>query len=124
MPRLLIISLFAAMLGCGSVSRVEGWAGGHVRAGVEGQEAIVVYQASRQGLRLQVDRSNIEHGTAVLWITVVGPDSGPREITPISLRWSASSGEAFDCVQVNMRLLASGTYKPAAAGCGPIQSMP
>lgn len=122
MMRVLVAALMvASVVGCGSVTRVEGWAGGPVSASVEDGQAVVTYDAPRAGWSLVVDRGRVDGDTALLWITAQGPSSGGLQTTPVRATWSPSDGGSIRCVQANIRVLRAGddkrNYLPAAVGC-------
>jgi hypothetical protein len=117
---LLMVCAAALGAGCGTVTKVQGWAGGRVRAGVEDGAAVVWYEAPRPGWTLTVDRSRVSGDTAVLWMTAAGQADGPLERTPITATWRPEDPAAFGCAQINLRLAGSDAYLPAAVGCGPL----
>ncbi|MDP6480006.1 MAG: hypothetical protein QGI75_08180 [Phycisphaerales bacterium] len=120
MKTILAMTIGALLVGCGTVSSVEGWAGGPVRAGVEDGTAVVRYEAPRPGWTLTVDRSKVTGDTAVLWMTATGQTGGPLERTPIVATWRPEDSAAFQCVQINLRLAGHDAYRPATVGCGPL----
>jgi hypothetical protein len=110
------------LAGCGTVTSVHGWAGGHVVAAVEDGQAVVEYQAPGKGWTLTVDRAKVDGGTAKLWITAHSGPIGGRANTPIVATWNPK-GAQIDCTQAYVRVERSGQdagdYLPAAIGCGP-----
>lgn len=115
-----MVSVAVLVGGCGTVTSVQGWAGGPVRAGVQHGAAVVQYEAPRPGWTLSVDRSKLTGDTAVLWITAAGATTGPLERTPITASWAPEESATFQCVQINIRLPGEADYLPAAVGCGPL----
>jgi hypothetical protein len=120
--RVLVAALMvASVIGCSSVTRVEGWAGGPVSAGIEDGQAVVTYHAPRAGWSLVVDRGRVDGDTALLWLTAKGPSSGDLKTTPVRATWSPDDGGSIHCVQANIRVLNAGdkksNYLPAAVGC-------
>jgi len=120
------VSLLAALMlvGCGSVTRIHGWAGGPVEAGTREDAAVVRYRAPRPGWTMKVDRGRLDGQTAILWVTATGQTDGPLERTAIETSWAAPEGETIECVQVNLRVLngeqSDRRYLAAATGCGPL----
>ncbi len=112
------------LTGCGTVTSVHGWAGGPVRSGLVGGEAVVEYEAPRPGWTLHVDRGEVNDNTAVLWVTAAGDSDGPLDRTATRVTWTDPNDGAFECVQVYLRIEGgtgrSATYLPAAVGCGEI----
>ena len=120
MKAILSIAIVVGGLGgCGTVSSVQGWAGGPVRAGVQDGTAVVRYEAPRPGWTLTVDRSKLAGDTAVLWITAAGATRGPLEPTPVTAYWRPHDSTIL-CAQVNIRLPGETDYVPAGVGCGPL----
>ncbi|MCP4760110.1 MAG: hypothetical protein GY894_08915 [Planctomycetes bacterium] len=122
-----VVGAFVAalvLIGCGSVTRIHGWAGGPVEVGTRGSAAVVRYQAPRPGWTMKVDRGRIDGQTAILWMTATGQADGPLDRTTIEASWTGPEGESFECVQVNLRVLAGDDanrqYLAAATGCGPL----
>lgn len=127
MIRVGVLSAVLALLaGCGSVTSVQGWAGGRVMAGVEEGQAVVVYDATGADWTLTVDRGTVDGSTAVLWLTATAPDGAGGVITPIRGTWTppGSGASAIQCTQANIRIrrgsAAPGAYLPAGVGCGPL----
>ncbi len=114
------LSLMCVLGGCGTVTSVQGWAGGPLQAGVEDGAAVVRYEAPRPGWTLTVDRSKVAGDTAVLWMTAAGQTSGPLERTPILATWRPEDSATFRCAQIHLRLAGREAYLPVAVGCGPL----